>query len=76
KNKKPPKSGGYLLLVRFAAFPAGCITVVMQARLSACYRGNIASGAVVMRSSHGPHNEDTVLLYRTYCFWCAVFPSK
>jgi len=23
-----------LLLVRFAAFPAGCITVVMQARLS------------------------------------------
>ncbi|MEL3654058.1 hypothetical protein R9U75_03000, partial [Escherichia coli] len=33
-NKKPPKSGGYLLLVRFAAFPAGCITVVMQARLS------------------------------------------
>ncbi len=28
---------------------------------SACYRGNIASGAVVMRSSHGPHNEDTVL---------------
>ena len=34
KNKKPPKSGGFLLLVRFAAFPAGCITVVMQARLS------------------------------------------
>ncbi|EHK1165469.1 hypothetical protein IUT45_002346 [Escherichia coli] len=34
----------------------------MQAPHSACYRGNIASGAVVMRSSHGPHNEDTVLL--------------
>lgn len=36
-----------------------------QARLSACYRGNIASGAVDAASSHGPHNEDTVLLYRT-----------
>ncbi|EFK71391.1 hypothetical protein HMPREF9535_04716, partial [Escherichia coli MS 78-1] len=34
RKKKPAEFGGFLLLVWFAAFPAGCITVVMQARLS------------------------------------------
>ena len=43
-----------------------------QAHLSACYHGMIASGAVVMRSSHGPRNEDTVLLYRACCIWNVV----
>lgn len=117
------------MLVRFAAFPAGCVAIatqarrsgvilsfkkdnvklvsqetimklmyyssrpfspprkraltlemdvpwpLAQARRSACCHGIIASGAVVKRSLHGPHNEDTVRLYRASCFWCVV-PSR
>ena len=117
---------GFFVLVRFAAFPAGYVTIAMQAYISgqivpfkgvnvkliscetihylryylfrpfspprkralvsgkdvpwpymqayisACYHGIIASGAVVMRSSHGPRNEDTILLYRACCIWCIV----
>ncbi|HGY8041246.1 TPA: hypothetical protein ACNTCT_003913, partial [Escherichia coli] len=31
-NKKPPKSGGFLLLVWFAAFPAGSLVLHEQRR--------------------------------------------
>ena len=120
---------GFFVLVRFAAFPAGYVTIAMQAYIrgqivpfkgvnvkliscetihylryylfrpfspprkralasekdvpwplaqacrSACCHGIIASVAVVKRSLHGPHNEDTERLYRASCFWCVV-PSR
>lgn len=57
--KKPPVQAVFLMLVRFAAFPAGCVAKATQARLSPLI---LVSGTVkVKHFSYGNHTQTRVL---------------